>query len=78
MWPQLNLLMKLAAQPEDKKEDKKEEEKEGKEGKEGRGDSGDVFVPPVLSFAWMKILLNCCLQSQMSPIKKLIMHEILS
>ena len=37
-----------------------------------------VFVPPMLNFTWMKILLNCCLQSQMLPIKKLILHDILS
>lgn len=36
------------------------------------------LIPPLLSFSWVKVLLNCCLQSQMSPIKKLIMHEILS
>jgi hypothetical protein len=45
---------------------------------ESSEESQDCFAPPALSFAWMKILLNCCLQSQMSPIKKLIMHEILS
>lgn len=67
VWPQLNVLMTMAARSaEELNEDLVEDLEQ------------EVFAPPALSFAWMKILLNCCLQSQMSPIKKLIMHEILS
>ena len=69
VWPQLNVLMAIAAQSGESSQEGEGEEEEG---------GCCFFAPPSLSFAWMKILLNSCLQSQMAPIKKLIMHEILA